>query len=139
MQGARCDGVASCGATLVCTDSDPTQSPGGCPISRARYKQEIEYLSGERLRSYHQQLIDMPLASWRYRAAPTATPQLGFVIEDIEPSAAVSGDHVNLYGYLSMAVAAIQVQQTQIRALEAELQAVREQLSGNAATLVCEP
>jgi hypothetical protein len=60
-----------------------------------------------------------------YKHAPAAGPQLGFIIEDIEPSLAVSGDQVNLYGYLSMAVAAIQVQQREIDALRLELSAMR--------------
>ena len=43
-----------------------------------------------------------------------AVQQLGFIIEELEPSAAVRGDRVNVYGYLSMAVAAIQVQDQQL-------------------------
>jgi hypothetical protein len=70
----RCDGVAGCGAMLVCTDKDPTQGPGGCPISRARYKQDIEYLDARQLRDYHAQLMSMPLASYRYKNAPAAPP-----------------------------------------------------------------
>jgi hypothetical protein len=124
----HCDGVASCGATLVCTDTDPKGGIGGCPISRARYKQEIEYLNEQQLRAYHEQLMSLPLASYRYRSAPE-TPQLGFIIDDIEPSVAVSGDHVNMYGYLSMAVAAIQVQQRQIESLEQEVARLREQVA----------
>ena len=72
--------------------------------------------------------MSLPLASYHYKHAPGAGPQLGFIIEDIEPSVAVSGDHVNMYGYLSMAVAAIQVQQQQIAALQRELERVRAQL-----------
>jgi hypothetical protein len=138
-QDAQCDGVASCGATLLCTDSDPTMQPGGCPISRARFKQDIEYLTGEQLRSYHEQLMQVQLASWHYRTAPEADPQLGFIIEDVEPSAAVSGDRVNMYGYLSMAVAAIQVQQRQILALESELHTLRVELAASSAAPMCEP
>jgi len=135
---AQCDGVASCGATLICTDRDPTMQPGGCPISRARFKQDIAYLSEQELQDYHEQLMSMQLASYHYRTAPQSSPQLGFIIEDIEPSAAVRGDHVNLYGYLSMAVAAIQVQQRQIRALESELQALRH-AQGEVAAPICQP
>ena len=127
--GQQCDGVAGCGATLICTDRDPTAGPGGCPISRARYKQDIAYLDEAGLRAYRDQVLNMPLASYHYRSAPSAAPQLGFIIEDIEPSVAVSGDHVNLYGYLSMAVAAIQVQQNQIEALERETRALRAQIA----------
>jgi hypothetical protein len=134
----RCDGVATCGATLICTTSDPTMGPGGCPRSRARFKQAIDYLNEQQLREYHAQLVGLPLASYQYKDAPGAGPQLGFIIEDIEPSAAVSGDRVNMYGYLSMAVAAIQVQQEQIGALQRELEAVRAQLPAGEGA-VCAP
>lgn len=126
-EGARCDGVANCGAHLICAATDPTNQPGGCPISRARFKEEISYLSEQELHGYHEQLMSLPLASYRYRHAQGAGPQLGFIIEDIEPSVAVSGDHVNMYGYLSMAVAAIKVQQEQITALQRELKQLRAQ------------
>lgn len=129
-EGDRCDGVLGCGATLICTTSDPTMRPGGCPISRSRYKEDIAYLSEPELRAFHAQLLSLPLASYRYKQAPGAGPQLGFLIEDIEPSVAVSGDHVNMYGYLSMAVAAIQVQQRQIEALQRELRRLRAREHG---------
>lgn len=125
LEGDRCDGVLGCGATLICATSDPTMRPGGCPISRARYKEDVAYLSEAELRAFHEQLLRLPLASYRYKHAPGAGPQLGFMIDDVEPSVAVSGDHVNMYGYLSMAVAAIQVQQRQIEALQTELRRQR--------------
>jgi hypothetical protein len=130
VEGARCDGVASCGATLVCSKEDPTLRPGGCPISRARFKQDIAYLDAQALRAYHAQLMRLSLASYRYKHAPDAGPQLGFIIDDSAPSVAVQGDHVNLYGYLSMAVAAIQVQQREIEALERELERLHAQSKG---------
>ena len=138
-EGELCDGVARCGASLICAASDPTMGPGGCPISRARFKQNISYLGEQGLREYHDQLMSMPLASYRYRHAPGAGPQLGFIIEDIEPSVAVSGDHVNLYGYLSMAVAAIQVQQVEIASLRGEIDRLRSRLALTPEELVCGP
>ncbi len=113
-----------------------------CPISRARFKEDIAYLSEGELRAYHERIVSMPLASYHYRDARDLGPQLGFIIEDIEPSQAVSGDRVNLYGYLSMAVAAIKVQQAQIESLQREvkqlraleLQPKRAALSGRRAT-----
>jgi hypothetical protein len=127
-EGEQCDGVLSCGASLICAASDPTMGPGGCPISRARFKEGIEYLTEQQRQDYYAQVMSLPLASYRYKHAEGAGPQLGFIIEDIEPSVAVSGDHVNMYGYLSMAVAAIQVQQEQITSLQRELEALRAQL-----------
>ena len=127
--GALCDGVGSCGAMLACND----HGPENCPISRARYKRDIDYVDAEQRHQLTEQLLSIPLASYSYRQDPRAVPQLGFVIEDIEPSAAVRGDHVNLYGYLSMAVAAIQVQDQQLRSMQHELAALREQLEASAA------
>ncbi len=136
---AQCDGVADCGAMLRCTNSDPTMQAGGCPRSRARFKRDIDYVNEQERRVYHEQLVSLPLASWQYRDASTAAPQLGFIIEDVEPSAAVRGDRVNMYGYLSMAVAAIQVQQAQIDALARELRAVRDQLAAQHDAPLCAP
>jgi hypothetical protein len=113
--------------------------PGGCPISRARFKAGIAYVTEQQRRSYHEQIMSLPLASYLYKYAPEAGPQLGFIIDDIEPSVAVSGDHVNMYGYLSMAVAAIQVQQEQITALQRELAQVREHAAESDQTLTCAP
>jgi hypothetical protein len=119
-EGQRCDGVASCGATLLCA----TKPPQTCPISRARFKQEIRYLDDAERDQFHDQITQLRLASYRYKSAPDV-PQLGFMIDDVEPSVAVAGDHVNLYAYLSMAVAAIQVQDRQIKLLRRELEQLR--------------
>lgn len=139
MADQTCDPVSACGEKLICTDKDPTAGLGGCPISRARYKQDIAYLDEAGLRGYRDQILSMPLASYHYRSAPHSDPQLGFIIEDIEPSVAVSGDHVNLYGYLSMAVAAIQVQQRQIADLEREVHGLREQVASEPPAVMCTP
>jgi hypothetical protein len=139
IEGDRCDGVANCGVSLICAASDPTMGPGGCPISRARYKKDIAYLSDEQLLEYRDQLMSIPLASYRYKHAEGAGPQLGFIIEDVEPSVAVSGDRVNLYGYLSMAVAAIKVQQIQIASLQREVEQLRSQQVRQSDNLVCMP
>ena len=143
--GARCDGVAACGATLICAASDPQSGAGGCPRSRARFKQDIHYLDGAALAQYHDQVVHMPLASYRYKQSAPDTEdsengeQLGFIIDDIEPSAAASGDRVNLYGYLSMAVAAIKVQQRQIDTLERKLEQLERARAGDDSAAVCAP
>jgi hypothetical protein len=131
-EGDRCDGVLACGATLICA----TEAPRTCPVSRARYKQDIRYLGEAERARFHDQITQLPLASYRYKSEPSVA-QLGFMIDDIEPSVAVAGDHVNLYGYLSMAVAAIQVQDQEIKALREQVQELRARL-GTAPSQTCE-
>jgi hypothetical protein len=127
--GQRCDGVATCGATLLCA----TQAPQTCPKSRAEYKENIRYLGDAERAQFHDQIAQLPLASYRYKSAPEV-PQLGFMIDDVEPSVVVSGDRVNLYAYLSMAVAAIQVQDQRIQELQRQLERLRAHLDTDSRT-----
>ncbi len=113
-----------CGqATLACKNGVWNVVDFGCPVSSAKAKKEISYVDeggGEQLR---QELMSVHLATYRYKAGDDAR-HLGFIIEDMPPgSAAVlpSREHVDLYGYVSMAVAAIQVQQKEIDALKREV------------------
>lgn len=117
-----CDPGLGCGVNLVCAASDPRLSPGGCPISRRRFKQDITALSAAERRRLSEELLRLPLVTYRYRGQDTE-PQLGFVIEDVEPSYAVDAprDQVNLYGYASMAVLALQEQQRTIAEQERRL------------------
>lgn len=125
--GEKCDPHDTCNALLVCADKDPKQNPGGCPISLARYKTEIRYVDAAEAERLAQRLLAMKVASWRYRAVPEGgRRQLGFIIDDDPGSPAVDGAHgkVDLYGYLSMAVATVQRQQAHIEALEKRLEAL---------------
>ena len=134
-EGATCDPMDECNRLLLCATSDPTQGPVGCPVSRARFKREIAYLDEAELRRLHAELQRFRLATYRYRAAgPGDRAHLGFIIEDVEPSVAVDaeGGRVDLYGYASMAVAALQVQARQIESLQAELLALRRELDARA-------
>jgi hypothetical protein len=74
----------------------------------------------------------MPLATWRYNDEdPNAREHLGFIIDDqplTSPAVRPTGDRVDLYGYTSMAVAAIQEQHRQIEALQKEVKNLREEL-----------
>jgi len=99
-----------------------------CPISRRAYKTNIEYLSAEDLTRLHDALLKFHLASYQY-AIPGASPasHLGFIIDDVTPSPSVAegGDTVDLYGYASMAVAAVQTQAREIAALQHEVESLR--------------
>ncbi len=125
--GATCDPDSPCNSLLVCTSDDPTHG-GMCPISRRAYKDDVRYLDDAERRRLHDELMDFKLATWRYKDAPAERRNLGFVIDDVEPSAAADRDHVDLYGYTSMAVAALQTQARQIDVLEREVAALREEL-----------
>jgi hypothetical protein len=124
--GEECDPRTGCNVYLLCATSDPRD--GGCPISRARFKRDIRFLSGEELRGYSRELLDLPLATFRYRAGDERT-HLGFMIDGHESLACVDGDHVDLYGYASMAVAALKVQAEDIAALREDVAALRKELA----------
>ncbi|TMA36263.1 MAG: hypothetical protein E6J75_10975 [Deltaproteobacteria bacterium] len=127
-EGARCDPGDSCDRLLVCASSNPVHR-GGCPISRREAKDDIRYLGENDLRRLHDELMRFRLATFRYRENASHT-QLGFIIDDVEPSLSVDPvrDLVDLYGYTSMAVAALQTQAREIEALRNEVEALRRQL-----------
>jgi hypothetical protein len=123
-----CDPGVGCGVRLLCTDHDPAQI---CPISRREHKRDINYLGDSDLDRLHAKLLAMRLATYQYKIDGTVAPDhLGFIIDDVGPSPAVAADgtHVDLYGYTSMAVAAIQAQEREIAALEREVAALRREL-----------
>lgn len=127
--GTMCDPSLGCAVNLICDASDPTLRPGGCPISRARFKEGIRYLDRRELTEIASRLLQTPLAEWRYKGDLSQRPQMGFIIEDVEPSPSVEGDQVNLYGYASMAVAALQVQGQELRSMHEELATLRARLA----------
>jgi len=124
-----CDPQDTCERHLKCADKDPRQGPGGCPISRREFKSDIRYLQPADQESLRQELLQTRLATYRYTAAGANAPrQLGFIIDDRPESPAVDDkrDMVDLYGYLSMSVATLQVQQKQIQVLQQELAELRQ-------------
>lgn len=128
--GAECDPGDECNRLLECATSDPTHG-GMCPISRRRYKQDIRYLTADEVKRLHGDVLDLRLARFRYNlpGAPSAS-RLGFIIDDVGPSPAVApnGETVDLYGYTSMAVAALQEQAREIDRLKREMRLLRQQL-----------
>jgi hypothetical protein len=122
-----CDPQVGCDVALVCVASDPKQ--GGCPVSRMRFKKDIRYLSAADRAAVRDQLLSLPLATFRYRSAPDDSRlRLGFMIDGHESLACVDGDTVDLYGYASMAVAALQSQEQEIAQLRKELSELRREL-----------
>jgi hypothetical protein len=129
--GSTCDPSDSCNRLLVCSAEDPTRQPGGCPISLAAWKKDIRYLDAAERQRQHDAVVRLPLATWRYRTEDAQAPlRLGFLIDDVgaAPCVQPSGQRVDLYGYASMTVAAVQVQAQEIEALRHDLAALRAEL-----------
>ncbi|MFT6162982.1 MAG: hypothetical protein ACJAZO_002600 [Myxococcota bacterium] len=111
---ASCDSESERNALVVCTTEDPTAQPNGCPISRAAHKTDITYLSAEEHGKAVDWLKQTRLATWHYQDQDaTERLHLGLLIDDPPTSPAVrpGGEHIDLYGYTSLAVAALHVQQ----------------------------
>jgi hypothetical protein len=101
-----------------------------CPVSSRKYKDGIEYVDNARLQQLHDETLGIRLATYNYKpqVADPNPKHLGFIIEDRPPhSSAVDWSHerVDLYGYLSMVVATMQVQEKEIAELRSELELAR--------------
>lgn len=97
-------------------------------------KRDIHPVAEDELQSLYEKVRNIQLSTYWYRSAPPASPRrLGFIIDDTDAPAAINpdGNTVDLYGYLSMAVAAVQVQAKEIEALRARIR-VLERRSGSA-------
>lgn len=122
--GGAHPGLGTCKWSVTRTDTtNPTVDAlcGGINASRRAVKKNIHYLSDTEAQRLYDQLRDFRLASWQY-TFPGASPatHLGFIIDDVEPSPSVAenGAAVDLYGYASMAVAAVQTQAREIDELK---------------------
>jgi hypothetical protein len=103
-----------------------------CPISRRKYKKDISYVESAEADRLSDELKSFRLARYHYKNDAPGTPShLGFIIDDVAPSPSVTadGEHVDLYGYTTMAVAALQLQAREIAALEHEVETLRRDLS----------
>lgn len=108
-------------------------SPGGCPISTRRAKRDIQYLDERQVDALAGDVMNTRLATYEYiDPALAGRRRLGFILED-RPAASFAADpersQVDLYGYTSLVVAAMQAQQRRIDRLEAEIMALRAQSS----------
>lgn len=121
-----CDPGVGCGVRLLCTDHDPAVI---CPISRRAAKEDVSYLNDTDLDRLLGDIRRLRLATYRYKGEQVAGgAHLGFIIDDVgtSPAIAPDGGHVDLYGYTSMAVAAIQAQQKRIDALEHQVRTLEQ-------------
>jgi len=131
VKGATCGApsASNCGSIEVCDDHDPRGGPGGCPISSAKFKNDIHYVDENQLEQLHDETMQVRLATYNYQGqyGDPDVKHLGFIIEDNPQSFAVDRGHdrVDLYGYLSMVVAAMQVQEKEIADLRRQLDEAR--------------
>jgi hypothetical protein len=114
-----------CGISVLrCVSADPATM---CPISRREYKEDITYLTPQELKKLSTSLEQFRLAKYKYKKDPKHQERLGFIIEDQEPNFSINSekDRVDMYGYLSMAVASIQVQAREIENLKKEVRELK--------------
>ena len=95
-----------------------------CPISQRQHKKDISYLSQTDRQQLNDELMSFRLATYRYKSETKEDREhLGFIIDDVAPSPAVlqSGERVDMYGYQTMAVAALQTQAIEMTKMRREL------------------
>jgi hypothetical protein len=120
----RCNPPGETCSQLGCLPAPPQT----CPISRRAYKRDIRYLGDADLDAFRAEVLALKLARYRYATDAAADPErLGFMIDDAPHTPAVAADamHVDLYGYTSMIVAAVQAQAKEIDALQREVAGLR--------------
>jgi hypothetical protein len=117
-------------------------------MSSAKFKSDIQYVDDSQLAELHAQTMRVRLATYNYKGQygdPDGTSpalpgrgrndgvkHLGFIIEDNPESFAVDRGHdrVDIYGYLSTVVAAMQVQEKQIADLRQQVVDGRSNVCG---------
>jgi hypothetical protein len=120
-----CTYACGTGGARLCKNGAWYAADGGpCPVSARRAKKNIVYLGAIERDRIARELAAFKLATYEYRDKTLAGKRhLGFIIDDVPDSPAVDrdGNMVDLYGYASMLVAAVQAQGEEIARLKAEL------------------
>lgn len=130
-EALECDYGCEPGRRRVCTGGLWVEgtAPGGCPMSTRRAKRDIEYLGEAEVDALAAAAMSTRLTTYEYiDPALDGRRRLGFIIEDQPASYAVDPERsqVDLYGFTSMLVAAMQSQQRRIETLEGELRALQQ-------------
>ena len=124
-EGKACTYACGTGNARTCKQGAWYSANGGpCPVSSRRAKKNIVYLNEIERQRIAGDVARLRLATYEYRDRALAGKRhLGFIIEDVPGSPAVDrdGNMVDLYGYASMLVAAVQEQARQIADLKAEI------------------
>jgi hypothetical protein len=127
--------MLGCGAKLQCADHNLNQM---CPISMRGAKQDIRYVTNEDLQRLADEVAKIRLTTYTYKDPSLGGDEhLGFIIDDNPASPAVYPNHqkVDLYGYTSMAVATLQVQQKQLEAQQLQMEELQREISSLRAEL----
>lgn len=127
--GRRCEGG-------VWVPYDP---PGGCPISSRRAKRDIAYLDADDVDALAAEALRTRLATYEYVDPGLAgRRRLGFILEDQGASYSVDPERsqIDLYGYTSILLAAVQAQERRIAELERRIAEAR---GDGAARAICSP
>jgi hypothetical protein len=118
-------GVIGCVFPCDCIDVPLSECACALYTSTARAKRDIAYIDLEAEERLRNDLLSVRLATYRYRPGVTGESgvHLGFIIEDMPAGspAVASPTHVDLYGFVSMAVATIQAQQRELDALRGRI------------------
>jgi len=129
VEGKTCTYACGDGNGRVCKQGYWFSATGGpCPVSSRRAKKDIRYVDDKDQRALAEALLRFKLATYEYTdPALAGRKRLGFIIEDVPQSPAVDrdGNMVDLYGYTSMVVAALQQQAKEIERLKQELSSLR--------------
>ena len=124
-EGKTCTYACGTGNARTCKQGAWYSANGGpCPISSRRAKKHVLYLDPAERQHMADDVARFKLATYEYKDPALAGKRhLGFIIEDVPGSPAVDrdGNMVDLYGYASMLVAAVQAQGEEIAKLKADL------------------
>jgi hypothetical protein len=117
-------------AQNTCSNTGPNDP---CTVvSQREHKKDIGYLSQDDELRLADELMSFRLATYHYKTDSSSDPhRLGFIIDDVAPSVVVAkdGEHVDLYAYTTMAVAALRTQQQQIAALQEQVDELKRTLA----------
>jgi hypothetical protein len=121
------DGPRSSEELLTCLDEPYDDEATMCPESSRSVKRDIVYVGDAERRELAQQVLDVKLARYNYIDPKKPGRKLGYILEDIPEAPFSSGNHVDMYAYVSAVVALTQEQQREIDRLTKEIQALKNQ------------
>jgi hypothetical protein len=108
---------------------EAASQPNGCPKSTREAKDRIHYLDNAERAKLAEAALALKLSRWHYKEPALASRErLGYILEDAPgaPSSDMDQKQVDLYAYTSMVLALAQDQAREIKALRAEVDALKK-------------